>query len=498
MKKIQKLNSSDENIIYKKTVYSLKAEVNKNNLTKWGYFDLTKLENLRVVDNGFLKKIRKEYNKTQRELSRLIEVPLRTWIGWESYKKSVPFCKMALLSEKLNIKEEIWYGLVEDCYFNLGSHHGGDKAKLPLKPNNFILSKYLIPNGIFRAYVVKSCPEDIKKSIISRFIIDKTYFKRTGLITIYSYLLNRFLNTFYCYKKESILKFPLTSEINLWKSEGVDLRQSVIIPLLLTDGGEKPGNRLYCSGASKIIHDLWSDAWFSQYNLLPSSYLLRFKSIFVTTHIVKSEIIFELKKLCPNFKTSSGGETKERYLCGPQPSIRYLFDRSELEQQIAIRLWANTEGSIGISLSRKENLIRPSFKIACAHPKLVNELQHMSKLHKINLSVMKEGKNWSGIGGLKTTSIKSAFNFLRIGGFVKGTKIASQSKYFRGLDKQDVLLGVLEFILIQRENPVYKTQDINRIYKYIRNIVIKGEFKSPKYYLEKFRDFNNWSFRRLK
>ena len=97
MKKIQNVNSVFENLIYKKTVYSLKVKLNENNLISDRYFDFEKIPNLRVLDNGFLAAIRKKFQKTQKELADLVGVPLRTWIGWESYNKYLPFDKLVLL-----------------------------------------------------------------------------------------------------------------------------------------------------------------------------------------------------------------------------------------------------------------------------------------------------------------------------------------------------------------------------------------------------------------
>jgi len=54
---------------------------------------------------------------------------------------------------------------------------------------------------ILEFYVVKDCPENIKKLIINKFKIDKSYYEKTKLIVIYSNTLNIFLNTFYIYKK---------------------------------------------------------------------------------------------------------------------------------------------------------------------------------------------------------------------------------------------------------------------------------------------------------
>lgn len=495
MKKIQKMNSVIENLIYKKTVYSLKVKLNEDNLTNEGYFDFGKIHNLRVLDNGFLRVIRKRFHKTQKDLAKLIGVPLRTWIGWESYKKYLPFDKLVLLKEKLNLRDIEIYRMIESTQFTYGKHHGKNRLKIPINPMKFELANYLIPLSNDRTYLVKNTPQEIKEYVLGNFSIDNSYFKKSGLIVIYSYLLNKFLKTFYAYKKESLLKFPLSTELKKWIDSGINLECSVIVPLLLSDGGEKPNKRFFFSGASKVFHNIWADAFFYQYELLPSSFLLKYKSIFVTTHNVSDKILSEIKEICPNFKTSPRNETIREYLNKPQPSIKYLFERPEVEQQIAIRLWANTEGSIGIALNKKSNLIAPSFKIACAHPSLIKELQYLCKINKLNMFVIKEEKNWSGLSALRTNSIGTAINFLKIGGFIRGTKIKMQSKYFNNLDKQDVLLGILEFIIRQRKSKAYRSEDINVLYEHIRAIIINKKFKEEAYYLNAFKDFNNWSFR---
>ena len=264
---------------------------------------------------------------------------------------------------------------------------------------------------------------------------------------------------------------------------------------MLSDGGEKPQNRLFFSGASKQIHKIWSDAFYQEYSCLPSSFLLPYKSIFVTTHKVSDKIMTELKRVCPNFKTSPRNKSKELYLSISQPSIKYIFTRPKLEQQIAIRLWANTEGSIGIRLDKKNKLITPYFQIACANPSIIKELQRLCKINMLNLTIIKDKKNWAGVGRLKSTSIKSAINFLKMGGFIKGTKISSKSKSFKGLDKQEVLFGILEFMLKQRKEDKYRIDDMNKIYKHIKDIVLKKEFKEESYYLDSFKKLNSWTFR---
>ncbi|MAG08241.1 hypothetical protein CMO89_02110 [Candidatus Woesearchaeota archaeon] len=495
MKKIQNINSISENLIYKKTVYALGIKCNEENLTKEGYFDLKRISNLRVLDNGFLRTIRNRSNKTQRELSNLIGVPLRTWIGWESYSKSLPFDKLILLINKLNIDKVELYKMIKSTKFTYGKHHGKNRLKIPIDPSKFELVNYLIPISHDRAYLVKDTPQKIKDYVLSDFSIDKNYFKKSGLIVIYSYLLNKLLKTFYIYERKTFLRFPLSNEVKSLVKLGVNLEKSVIVPLLLSDGGEKSNNRLFFSGASEVLHKIWADALFFQYGLLPSSFLLKYKSIFITTHNFSDKVLSKIKETCPTFKTSPINETTKEYLNKPQPSINYLFERPNIEQQTTIRLWANTEGSIGIALDKKTNLITPSLKIACAHPSLIKELQYLCKINKLNMLVIKEDKNWSGLSALRSNSIETAINFLKIGGFIRSTRISMRSEYFNGLDKQDVLLGILELIIRQRKNKTYRTKDINKIYKDIRIFVINKKFKDEEHYINIFKNFNNWSIR---
>lgn len=484
---VNKLHKGDnEKLLFSTTVFSLVAILKSENLTEEGYFDFSKIPNLRVLDNGFLRILRKKYEKTQAEMAKLIRVPLRTWVGWESYGKFIPFEKLYLLANKLHIKNSEFYNLIRNTKFTYGLHHGKNKMSLSLKPSEFVLANYVMPIKPDKAYLIKGSPENVKYYILKNFSIDKSYFKKTGSIVIYSYLLNRFLRTFYNYEKKIRLAFPLSVESKKLIGDGVNLTKAVLIPLALSDGGEKPGKRLFFSGTSKQVHDVWSDAFNIEYGLLPSSYLLQYKSIFVTTHIIPSNVYREIKKVCPNFKTSPIKQSKEDYLKLPQPSIEYLFDSKTSEQQVALRLWATTEGSIGINLDKRKGLIYPIFKIACAHPVLIEQLQRLGGLNGINFHVKKEVKNWSGLSALETFSLSSSLSFLKMGGFFDVDIAKSRSPYFGGLKKQDVLLGILEFMHRQREEKIRFTNKI-LAYKGIASIVKEKSFKDADHYLNVFK-----------
>ncbi len=78
-------------------------------------------------------------------------------------------------------------------------------------------------------------------------------------------------------------------------------------------------------------------------------------------------------------------------------------------------------------------------------------------------------------------------NFLKIGGFIRGVNVAkSRSKFFGGFDKQDVLLGILEFMKRQRKEKVYRTDNIQKINKWVREIIENKKFKDEEYYIKYF------------
>lgn len=477
-----------ESVIYKQSVRQMIVKVNEKNITNEGYFDLQIIPNLRIVNKGLTKELRDKSKITQKEIANLINVPLRTLIGWEHYNKSMPFSKLIELAELLKLPKEELYLLIKNSEFTLGRHHGKNRIKLPLKPEDFNLVRFLVPAKNRSTYLKKDSPQEVKKFVIDNFSIDKQYFNKTGLISIYSLLLNLFLKTFYEYSWNVHLQFPMSEEIRLWSNEEVNLTNAVIIPILLSDGGEKPNNRFFCSGESNIIHSIWTDAWYYSDNILPSSYKIpvKDKTIYVTTHNLKDAVVSKLKTICPRFKTSPYRETKERYLEGEQPSIEYLLKATSLEQQIAIHIWAVTEGSISLHRDGRSGLVTPCFRIACAHPGLVNQLKILTKKQGINMHIRYEKRCWSGINGLSTSSIRSIINFLKMGGFLKGIKISSKSKYYKGLEKQDVLLSILEFMDRQRRSKLLRKINVKQINEHIKKIALNNEFKDNRYYIKRF------------
>ena len=193
--------------IYKKTVYELNSLLNTNNLTSSGKFDLEKIKDLRVIDNGFLTEIKNRYNLQWQEISKLIDVPLRTIIVWKAYKKSIPIQSIFSLCNRLSIDKKVIYDLIEGCEFTLGTHRGGNRIILSLDPSNFFLSAYAIPQKHSKVYIVKNTPEKVKKYVLNNFSIDENYYKKKNLIVINCSILHVFLDTFYYFEKSCLLDF---------------------------------------------------------------------------------------------------------------------------------------------------------------------------------------------------------------------------------------------------------------------------------------------------
>jgi hypothetical protein len=108
--------------------------------------------------------------------------------------------------------------LVDGCEFSLGEHHGKNMIKIPITPSKFILAKYIAPIAHGKNYLKKSSPEEIKKYVLENLSVDRHNFDKLGLITIYSYLMNSLLKTFFHYEWSQSIKFPLSRYTTRWKS----------------------------------------------------------------------------------------------------------------------------------------------------------------------------------------------------------------------------------------------------------------------------------------
>jgi len=301
----------------------------------------------------------------------------------------------------------------------------------------------------------KSCPENLIGAILSLNITLRTYGHKK---VIYSKELNHYITTFFRYTKIPKVHPPLTTEVKGWNNEGIDLKRAIIIPCLQTDGSidnhnPKKGKALLFTGKNKILHDLFVDAIYLEYNFLPSSYFGRFNDHFITCYKKRSinEIADELMNIAGSAKTSPAqGQSVDNYLKESQPDLDYLINASEMEQKIALRIWASTEGSFSIYRDRQR--IYPRLEIGCTHPVLAKQLLDIGKLHNLRLSIKKYKKTWSGVAFLHDRTLSGCISFLKLGGFIQGVKVSQNSPYYKGVDKNILTLGIFEYIKQERMN----------------------------------------------
>jgi hypothetical protein len=220
-------------------------------------------------------------------------------------------------------------------------------------------------------------------------------------------------------------------------------------------------------------------------------YFRRTKYCYVTTYDQNSveEIADEIMNLAGNTKTKPANrQTVEDYLKEPQPHLKYLLNASETEQKIALRIWASTEGFISINKDRRNKCLYPVIGIACAHPGLTIQLKHIAHQFNFNLTKINFKDAWSGIRGLRTSALSSCIGFLKLGGFIKGVKISSHSKYHEGIDKDILLLGILEFKKYEQIKPRLRTLSRKQIHYEVNKLIKNGKYKSEDYYINYFSE----------
>lgn len=121
--------------------------------------------------------------------------------------------------------------------------------------------------------------------------------------------------------------------------------------------------------------------------------------------------------------------TKEK-----QPTINFLNDRSSQTKIWCIRFAFSTDGSI--SLSKRGDV---ELTLSCAHPKLCLEWKALLEKFGLKGKLHVDSDSWSGIYGLRFYNRKSVENFAKMGGFVPGVKVTRNSKYYRGIEKNELL-----------------------------------------------------------
>jgi len=469
-------------IIYETSVYQYIVELKENVFTEQGILDLVKVPGLRVAGAGqFLKNLRLKSKLSQKDIAKFFGLSISQVSNQERNSNTIPLQPLIEIAQARGISRDAIYLRIAQGEFSIKN------VTLPVKFDKIReIASYLSPtkHGI---NIIK-CPKETLSTIKATLnvYISSGPPKRISSKELYNYL-----TTFFQYSKILKITPPLADEVKHWHEQGVDLKRAVIIPCLQSDGTTKQKLRYDASflNLSRILHNYFVDAMHYEYNELPSAYFIAkpHKRCYYTAYNQNKakEIIDEIMKLAGNTKTSPKiGQTVKDYLKEPQPYLDYLINASEMEQKIALRIWASTEGFI--SINRSKGLIYPTLGIACTHPDLATQLQQIAQQFNMNFTKKNSKKSWSGIKALHAFAISSCIAFLKIGGFIEGVKVSLKSKYHNGINKSILLLGILEFIKHERTKDFYRNLPLKQVHNKINKIIENKKYQSMDYYIEYF------------
>lgn len=489
-----KVTSDYKALTRETTVYKTYVELKEGSLTSKGYLDLVKVPDLFIKEAGyFLKKLREMNQCYQRDIAKSVNCSLSLVCQWESNSRNIKLETLVKIAESFGISRDTIYELIDQGRISL-------KNNLPLKIETiWELIPYLVPcKTDVGKVIILHCPETMQHRI--RDVLKAKLCKSRTNFVINSRDLHRYINTFFQRTKEIKLQFPLTHEVKAWYEEGIDLVKAVIIPLLQTDGSCS-NNQPAFYGTNKAFHNLFVDSMYYAFNILPTCYLYTdMRGLLHTRYGYNKkvrEIVSKIMNICGNTKTSPANrQAPEQYLKETQPRLDYLLNCSKSEQEIALRIWASTEGYVCLNLPT--SYIGSVFGIGCTHPILVDQLQQLAERLNINFRKHKSKITWSGIGGLETASQKASLNFLKIGNFIENVKIGKHSKHHVGIPKDKLLLGIFEYK--KRQQNKYSTKNSSiRLLKSVKSkranarreineIINKGEYQTAEYYINWFAE----------
>jgi len=468
-------------LIRETSVYKYFVELKKDVLTSKNYLNFEKVHGLFLAKSGqFLRELRLKHQRRLKDIAKIVGVSKSLVSDWEHNRRKIPFIKLVKIAEVSGVPKETINSLIDQGVF------APKNINLTIKFEKVRdIVHHFSPQTVGHRVSLINCSKETLSNI-------KDKFKMSSLSSskyIKSKNLHNYLKTFFRYIKIPKIHPPLTSEVKHWYENGVDLKNAIIIPCLQSDGGIEQHRypRLQFFGKNKSLHDYFVDAMYFEYNELPSSYLNNRGTCYGTGYRRKAAkgIIDEVMNLAGNSKTSPANrQSVEDYLSEPQPHLNYLINTSKIEQQIALRIWASTEGSI--TMCKQKGYIVPDLTIACSHPDIVTQLQQIARQCNINFTKRRIECNWSGISGLYTRALSSCREFLKLGNFLKGVSISSKSSYHKGIDKDILLLGILEVIIREKSNHQLSNLSLKEIHNEINKIIENKEYNTIDYYINFF------------
>lgn len=210
--------------------------------------------------------------------------------------------------------------------------------------------------------------------------------------------------------------------------------------MLLTDGcvkWNKANSRWYVqfNNVDESMHTLFRELGEKAFNEPLVTFMFYDKScgVYISRYSrsESSPMICKLFSLTPTFNTKS----TVREL----PTLRFLHASNQRVKMLALRLAMSADGFVGISQSK--GAPQPRIGLACANPKLVAEWSSLADDLGIHFNIDRDRRTWSGLHGLRTTSMKNIIRFKQIGGFYP-IDVKVCRGYFKGKTKNSVLDSV--------------------------------------------------------
>ena len=277
-----------------------------------------------------------------------------------------------------------------------------------------------------------------------------------GILKRYGFKLRSCLESSNLRYNKKTLKYPLSTYVpKFLKRKFKKYFPDLIAILTLTDGCCTPSGKLALKvRRPKLIYygaptlcKIYIDLVKYYYGIDPSVFNKRKDGTYNVIYErkeIKDKLLPHLLSYSPSYKTSPAkGQSKSSYLNEKQPSLEFLGKKPRTVLVEVLRLGMSTEGSCNIHINGKR--IDPNLRLACSHPILIKQWKYITDKLGFSFKIRENKEHWSGIDCIATMRLKDLRKFLDIGGFIEEVKVTNNSRYYKGLDKNLIVKGILEW-----------------------------------------------------
>lgn len=481
----------ESRIIKSKSVYEWNMRLKEGVVTPRGFLDISQIAGIRVHGiNKFFSELMKKTELAKSQFSKKFNVLRDKLRRWENSEVSIPLSTLINIANYLGIEKEHLY---EYFYKNKNkfSCWTSNPLNIPLKIKDIDLDKltfiypYTKRNGglyLFSKEVKYYLDKIGKFSYWRNENSDKVLYTRSRLFNLY-------LRTFFDYTKTYKLMPPLTRFF--FNQDNINISKEIAALLILTEGSLNKFNRFgfIFINQSKILHNLLVDSIYFGFNKYPNTFMSqpKGKSTTLTQYTSKTKefITYALLDIVKNFKTAPhDNQTVDDYYKEPQPTLNKLLKLSLADIKKLLSILMACEGSVNVNrYGGITGRVVPSIELACSHPALCKEIKQL--FSKVGFKTIKRSSNqtWSGTRGLTVThSIEGSIKFAEEIGFFPQVKVTGKSKYYKGIEKQKLLLSILEFGKLQKENRKLMHINLSEIHPEIKEIALNNKFKDISFY----------------